>query len=64
MSKKSRKKAKAKRFGEGSARAAVNAATYGAGNAFASAFAPASVVDPARGTSSSKTTRRISYRCR
>ena len=31
MSKKSRKKAKAKRFGEGSARAAVNAATYGAG---------------------------------
>lgn len=50
MSKKSRKKAKAKRFGEGSARAAVNAATYGAGNAFASAFAPASVVDPARGT--------------
>lgn len=50
MSKKSRKKAKAKRFGEGSARAAVNAATYGAGNAFASAFAPASVVDSARGT--------------
>lgn len=50
MSKKSRKKAKAKRFGEGSARAAVNAATYGAGNAFASAFAPASVADPARGT--------------
>lgn len=50
MGKKSRKKAKAKRFGEGSARAAVNAATYGAGNAFASAFAPASVVDPARGT--------------
>lgn len=50
MSKKSRKKAKAKRFGEGSARAAVNAATYGAGNAFASAFAPASAVDPARGT--------------
>lgn len=50
MSKKSRKKAKAKRFGEGSARAAVNAATYGTGNAFASAFAPASVVDPARGT--------------
>lgn len=52
MSKKSRKKAKAKRFGEGSARVAVNAATYGAGNAFASAFAPASVVDPARGTNS------------
>ena len=50
MSKKGRKKAKAKRFGEGSARAAVNAATYGAGNAFASAFAPASFVDPARGT--------------
>ena len=50
MGKKSRKKAKAKRFGEGSARAAVNAATYGAGNAFASAFASASVVDPARGT--------------
>ena len=50
MSKKNRAKAKAKRFGEGSARAAVNAATYGAGNAFASAFAPSSVVDPARGT--------------
>ena len=53
MSKKSRKKAKAKRFGEGSARPAVSAATYGAGNAFASAFAPAGVVDPARGTNAS-----------
>ena len=50
MGKKSRQKAKAKRFGEGSAKPIVSANTYGAGNAFASAFAPASIVDPARGT--------------
>lgn len=50
MGKKSRQKAKAKRFGEGSAKPIVSASTYGAGNAFASASAPASIVDPARGT--------------
>ena len=48
MSKKNRQKAKAKRFGEGSARAAVDASTYGAGNAFGSAFVSSTVVDPAR----------------
>ena len=52
MGKKSRAKAKAKRFGEGSARAAVDASTYGAGNAFGSAFVSSTVVDPARGTNS------------
>ena len=35
MTKKNRKKAKAKRFGEGSVRASVDASTYGVGNAFA-----------------------------
>ena len=50
MSKKNRAKAKAKRFGEGSAKPIVSASTYGAGNAFASAFAAAAVPDPARGT--------------
>lgn len=39
MSKKNRAKAKAKRFGEGSARPEVSAATYGVGNAFAQAIA-------------------------
>lgn len=39
MSKKNRAKAKAKRFGEGSARKEVSAATYGVGNAFADAIA-------------------------
>lgn len=48
MSKKNRAKAKAKRFGEGSAKRIVDASTYGAGNAFAQAFA---VPEPARGTS-------------
>lgn len=38
MTKKNRAKSKAKRFGEGSARTIVDASTYGAGNAFASAF--------------------------
>ena len=52
MGKKSRQKAKAKRFGEGSAKPIVSAQTYGAGNAFASAFVNESVVDPARGTNS------------
>ena len=35
MTKKNRKKAKAKRFGEASVRASVDASTYGVGNAFA-----------------------------
>ena len=52
MGKKSRAKAKAKRFGEGSARAAVDDSTYGAGNAFGSAFVSSTVVDPVRGTNS------------
>lgn len=52
MGKKSRQKAKAKRFGEGSAKPIVSAQTYGAGNAFASVFVNESVVDPARGTNS------------
>ena len=52
MSKKNRQKAKAKRFGEGSARKVVDASTYGAGNAFGSAFVSSTVVDPARGTNS------------
>ena len=38
MTKKNRAKAKAKRFGEGSAQKFVDASTYGVGNAFASAF--------------------------
>lgn len=46
MSKKNRAKAKAKRFGEGSAKSLVSASTYGVGgNAFAQAIAdPATVV--------------------
>ena len=46
MSKKNRAKSKAKRFGEGSAKPIVSAATYGVGgNAFAQAIAdPASMV--------------------
>lgn len=48
MAKKSRAKAKAKRFGEGSARSIVSASTYGAGNAFAT-----SLPEPARGTNAS-----------
>lgn len=40
MSKKNRAKSKAKRFGEGSAKPIVSAATYGVGgNAFAQAIA-------------------------
>lgn len=48
MTKKNRAKAKAKRFGEGSAKRMVDASTYGSGNAFAQAFA---IPEPARGTS-------------
>lgn len=45
MSKKNRSKAKAKRFGEGSARPIVSASTYGVGSAFTEALAdPATVV--------------------
>ena len=46
MSKKNRAKSKAKRFGEGSAKPIVSAATYGVGgNAFAQAIAdPVSTV--------------------
>lgn len=58
MSKKSRAKAKAKRFGEGSAKPIVSASTYGAGSSYASgsvfaagnAFGGSVVPDPARGT--------------
>lgn len=52
MGKKSRAKAKAKRFGEGSTKPIVSASTYGAGNAFASAFAASDVPEPARGENS------------
>lgn len=48
MTKKNRAKAKAKRFGEGSAKRMVDASTYGSGDAFAQAFA---IPEPARGTS-------------
>ena len=41
MGKKSRAKAKAKRFGESSVRETVSASTYGVGNAFSAAFAEA-----------------------
>ena len=50
MTKKNRRKAKAKRFGEGSVRASVDASTYGVGNAFAGiAGAEAGVAVPPRG---------------
>ena len=48
MSKKNRAKAKAKRFGEGSAKPLVSASTFGVGNAFSAAFGE--VAEPARGT--------------
>ncbi len=48
MSKKNRAKAKAKRFGEGSAKPLVSASTFGVGNAFSTAFGE--VAEPARGT--------------
>ena len=48
MSKKNRAKAKAKRFGEGSAKPLVTASTFGVGNAFSAAFGE--VAEPARGT--------------
>ncbi len=48
MSKKNRAKAKAKRFGEGSAKPIVSASTFGVGNAFSAAFGD--VAEPARGT--------------
>lgn len=48
MSKKNRAKAKAKRFGEGSAKPIVSASTFGVGNAFSAAFGE--VAEPARGT--------------
>lgn len=48
MSKKNRAKAKAKRFGEGSAKPLVSASTFGVGNAFSAAFGK--VAEPARGT--------------
>ena len=48
MSKKNRTKAKAKRFGEGSAKPLVSASTFGVGNAFSAAFGE--VAEPARGT--------------
>ena len=47
MSKKNRAKAKAKRFGEGSAKPIVSASTFGVGNAFSAAFGE--VAEPARG---------------
>ena len=58
MGKKNRAKAKAKRFGEGSAKPIVSASTYGAGSSYASgsvfaagnAFGGSVVPDPARGT--------------
>lgn len=48
MSKKNRAKAKAKRFGEGSAKPLVSASTFGVGNAFSAEFGE--VAEPARGT--------------
>lgn len=48
MSKKNRAKAKAKRFGEGSAKPLVSASTFGVGNAFSAAFGE--VAELARGT--------------
>lgn len=48
MSKKNRAKAKAKRFGEGSAKPIVSASTFGVGNAFSAAFGE--VVEPPRGS--------------
>ncbi len=48
MSKKNRAKAKAKRFGEGSAKPIVSASTFGVGNAFSAAFGE--VAEPTRGT--------------
>lgn len=58
MGKKNRAKAKAKRFGEGSAKPIVSASTYGVGSSYASgsvfatgnAFGGSAVPDPARGT--------------
>ncbi len=58
MGKKNRAKAKAKRFGEGSAKPIVSASTYGVGSSYASgsvfatgnAFGGSVVPDPARGT--------------
>ena len=51
MGKKSRAKAKAKRFGESSVRETVSASTYGVGNAFSAAFETPDV--PPRGTNAS-----------
>ncbi len=48
MSKKGRAKAKAKRFGEGSAKPIVSASTFGVGNAFSAAFGEPA--NPPRGT--------------
>ena len=51
MTKKNRKKSKAKRFGESSVRASVDASTYGVGNAFAGiSTAEADAAVPPRGT--------------
>lgn len=47
MGKKNRAKAKAKRFGEGSAKPIVSASTFGVGNAFSAAFGE--VPEPPRG---------------
>lgn len=52
MTKKNRAKAKARRFGEGSVRATVSAATYGVGNAFGSGvYGAPDPLEPPRGTS-------------
>ncbi len=53
MAKKNRAKAKARRFGEGSAKTIVDASTYGVGNAF-SGLAPAETPLPPRGSLSGK----------
>lgn len=53
MSKKNRAKAKAKRFGEGSAKPMVDASTYGVGNAFAG-LSPAETPVPPRGAQAGK----------
>ena len=52
MTKKNRKKSKAKRFGEGSVRETVSAATYGVGNAFGGSgvYGAPSATEPPRGT--------------
>lgn len=54
MTKKNRAKAKAKRFGEGSARPIVDASTYGVGNAFAGVRPGDDAPVPPRGSKAGK----------